>query len=39
MTRQLSLGFPGSPLDPEAQLAQLCEGREDVPSGMSRLVG
>src|SRR5438105_4486988 len=39
MTRQLSLGFPVSRFDPEAQLAQLCEGREDVPAGMSRLVG
>jgi len=39
MTRQLSLGFPILRLDTEAQLAQLCEGREDVPAGMSRLVG
>jgi len=39
MTRQLSMGFSLSTADPEAQLAKLCEGREDVPAGMSRLVG
>jgi hypothetical protein len=39
MTRQLSIGFPAISFDAEAQLAQLCEGREDVPAGMSRLVG
>jgi hypothetical protein len=39
MTHQLSLGFPNPWFDPEAQLAELCEGREDVPTGMSRLVG
>ena len=38
MTRQLSLTFNTSSENPEAQLALLCQGREDVPSGMSRLV-
>jgi hypothetical protein len=36
MTRQLSLGLnPAN--NPEAALARICEGREDVPQGMSRL--
>ena|SRR5438132_9697376 len=39
MTRQLSIGFPAGGIESEAQLAALCEGREDVPAGMSRLVG
>jgi hypothetical protein len=34
MARQLSLNVT---FDPEAQLAQLCQGREDAPQGMSRL--
>ena len=34
MARQLSLNVT---FDPEAHLAQLCQGREDVPAGMSRL--
>jgi hypothetical protein len=36
MTRQLSLGLPAAN-NPEAALAMFCEGREDVPRGMSRL--
>lgn len=36
MTRQLSLTLMAAN-NPEAALAQLCEGREDVPRGMSRL--
>lgn len=39
MTHQLSIGFTAVGIDAEALLAQLCEGREDVPAGMSRLVG
>jgi hypothetical protein len=35
MARQLSLNVT---FDPEAHLAQLCQGREDVPAGMSRFV-
>ena len=34
MARQLSLN---ATFDAEAQLAQLCQGREDAPAGMSRL--
>lgn len=34
MARQLSLNVT---FDAEAQLAQLCQGREDAPAGMSRL--
>ena len=34
MAHQLSLSVA---FDPEAQLAQLCQGREDAPAGMSRL--
>ena len=37
MTHQLSLNMQQSAFDPEAQLAQLCAGRDDVPAGMSRL--
>ena len=37
MAHQLSLSALSMTFDPEAQLAQLSEGREDVPSGMSRL--
>jgi hypothetical protein len=37
MARQLSLGLAGS-ANPEAFLAHLCEGREDAPGGLSRLV-
>jgi len=39
MSHQLSLAFPALGVDLEAQLAALCEGREDVPAGMSRLAG
>ena len=39
MSRQLTLGLQTGVFDPEAQLAELCEGREDVPAGMSRLAG
>jgi hypothetical protein len=39
MTRQLSFSLNGVGFDPEAQLAQMGEGREDVPAGMSRLAG
>jgi hypothetical protein len=39
MLRQLRFDFPSQAFDPEAQLSQLCQAREDVPSGMSRLTG
>ena len=39
MTHQLSLSINGAAQDPEAQLAQISEGREDIPAGMSRLAG
>lgn len=39
MTRQLTLAMQAQSSNPEAQLALLCEGREDVPAGMSRLSG
>jgi hypothetical protein len=39
MTRQLTLGLQAGGFDPEAQLALLCVGREDIPAGMSRLAG
>jgi hypothetical protein len=39
MTHQLTLGLPQMTTDPEAQLAMLCVGREDIPAGMSRLAG
>jgi hypothetical protein len=39
LARQLSLEIWGtSPANPEAEIALLGEGREDVPRGMSRLV-
>jgi hypothetical protein len=38
MAHQLSLNLHQTAFDPEAQLALLCAGREDVPAGMSRLV-
>jgi hypothetical protein len=39
MTRQLALTLQPAAFDPEALLAQLCLGREDVPEGMSRFAG
>jgi hypothetical protein len=39
MLRQLRFDFPSQAVDPEAQLSQLCQAREDVPAGMSRLTG
>lgn len=36
MTRQLQISFTSS--NPEDMLNALCEGREDVPAGMRRLV-
>jgi hypothetical protein len=39
MLRQLRFDFPSQAFDPEAQLSQLCQAREDVPAGMSRLTG
>lgn len=38
MSHQLSLGLTGAP-NPEAALARISEGREDVPRGMSHLCG
>jgi hypothetical protein len=38
MARQLSLGLAAAN-NPEAALARISEGREDVPRGMSRLYG
>ena len=37
MARQLTMPFANSG-NPEAILGRLCEGRDDVPGGMSRLV-
>ncbi len=39
MVRQLSLTLHPTTYDPEAQLADLCIGRDDLPGGMSRLAG
>jgi hypothetical protein len=39
MSHQLSLGLPAVPANPEALIATLCDGREDLPRGMSRLAG
>jgi len=39
MTRQMTLSMSDSSLDPEAQLAEMGEGREDIPAGMSRFAG
>jgi hypothetical protein len=39
MLRQLRFDFQPTAFDPEAQLNALCQAREDVPSGMSRLTG
>jgi len=39
MLRQLRFEFSASAFDPEAQLTQFCQAREDVPAGMSRLTG
>src|SRR3984893_1703794 len=39
MLRQLRFDFPSQAFDLEAQLSQLCQAREDVPAGMSRLTG
>jgi hypothetical protein len=38
MSRQLTLTLQNKGFDPEAELAQLCQEREDLPAGMSRLV-
>jgi hypothetical protein len=37
LSRQLTMPFAGTN-NPEAMLGLLCEGRDDVPGGMSRLV-
>jgi hypothetical protein len=37
MARQLQLSFGGQHGNPEELLNVLCQGREDVPAGMSRL--
>lgn len=39
MQRQLTIGFGGAWPNPEAEIARFCEGREDVPRGMSHLAG
>jgi hypothetical protein len=39
MLRQLRFDFQPTGFDPEAQLTALCQAREDVPAGMSRLTG
>lgn len=39
MLRQLRFDFVATGLDPEAQLYELSQAREDVPAGMSRLTG
>lgn len=39
MSRQLSLTLPTAVYDSEAELEDLCRGREDAPQGMSRLAG
>jgi len=39
MVHQLTLSLNVSTFDPEAELARVCVGREDVPGGMSRLAG
>jgi hypothetical protein len=38
MARQLSMNFAAAASNPEDLLNTLCEGREDVPAGMRRLV-
>lgn len=38
MQRQLTLGLNGAH-NPEAEIASFCEGREDLPRGMSHLAG
>jgi len=37
LARQLQLSFSGGGSNPEELLNSLCQGREDVPGGMSRL--
>jgi hypothetical protein len=39
MAHQLSLNLQQTAFDPEAELALLGQGREDIPAGMSRLIG
>lgn len=39
MAHQLSFNLQQAPFDPEAELALLGQGREDIPAGMSRLIG
>jgi hypothetical protein len=39
MTRQLSFSLNAPAFDPEALLAQLRSGHEDVPEGMARFAG
>lgn len=36
LSRQLTMPFAGA-ANPEAELARFCDGRDDVPRGMSRL--
>jgi hypothetical protein len=35
----LRFDFPSTSFNPEAQLTQLAQAREDIPAGMSRLTG
>jgi len=37
LAHQLTFALQAPQYDPEAQLAELCRHREDVPAGMSRL--
>ena len=39
LARQLAISFSEVPLNPEEMLGVLCQGREDTPAGLRRLIG